>query len=457
MTIETSPSRHPKNRPPSDGEIGGLDDPWTLPNSRWNVAWLVLDGLFFALGFNFLSPVAILPVFVARLTPIDLLAGSFTAIDQIGLALPQFAASRWAERAALTGRRKWLKSGVNLIGRIPIAVAIGVIVIYGDSRPELAVAAVMIGFALFRLFEGMGVPAYYDLVGTVVHPRLRARYFAWQQAATALGGLVAGLAARQVLGAFPFPWNFAASFSIGLALAILVTIVFLQVREPAPGGAARALGLDPGTPQEAWWQTIRSIWATDATFRRLVVARALIGIAGMAPAYYAVSAVRRLDATDADAATFGLLTLASQLFGTIVWGEVTARTRRPWFLVAGPILGAVGATGALIAGSIETLYPTFVAAGAAFAAQLMCDMSIPIQLAERAARPRGRYVAAYSTLIIPFSIAAPVIGGLLAGSAGFVAVDLTGIGAYIVATFTGVSFVRLLHRGRTTTAAVASA
>ena len=105
--------------------------------------------------------------------------------------------------------------------------------------------------SLFRLFEGMGVPAYYDLVGTVVHPRLRARYFAWQQAATALGGLVAGLAARQVLSVFPFPWNFAASFSIGLALAILVTVVFLQVREPTPGDAARASVIRSAAPRQA--------------------------------------------------------------------------------------------------------------------------------------------------------------------------------------------------------------
>ena len=454
MSSASAASRPESSGPPHTSEKGGLDDPWTLPNSRWNIAWLVLDGLFFALGFNFLSPVAILPVFVARLTPIDLLAGSFTAIDQIGLALPQFAASRWAERAALRGRRKWFKSGINLVGRIPIAIAITVIVTFGDTRPEFTVAAVMVGFALFRLFEGMGVPAYYDLVGTVVHPRLRARYFAWQQAATALGGLVAGLAARQVLGTFPFPWNFAASFSIGLTLAIFVTIVFLQVREPAPAINVPELGADSGATPEAWWQTITSIWVADVTFRRLVVARALIGTAGMAPAYYAVNAVRRLNATDADAATFGLITLASQLIGTIIWGEVTARTRRPWFLVAGPILGAIGATGALLAGSVDALYPTFVASGAAFAAQLMCDMSIPIQLAERAGRLRGRYVAAYSTLIIPFSIAAPVIGGLLAGSAGFVAVYVTGIGAYVVATFTGASFVRLLHRGRATTAAV---
>lgn len=430
----------------SDGPIGGLEDPWRLPNSRWNVTWLVLDGLFFALGFNFLSPVAILPVFVARLTPVDLLAGSFTAIDQIGLALPQFVASRWAERAALSGRRKWLKSGINLVGRIPIAIAIGVILAYADTSPELAVAAVMIGFALFRLFEGMGVPAYYDLVGLVVHPRLRARYFGWQQAATALGGLVAGLAARQVLGALPFPWNFATTFSIGLALSIAVTIVFLQVREPAPLEATFSRERGSLAPPEGWWATIRSIWVADESFRRLVMARALIGIAGMAPAYYAVNAVRTLDASDSDAASFGLVTLASQLVGTVVWGEVTARTGRPWFLVIGPTIGALGAAWATIAGTVVALYPTFMVAGAAFAAQLMCDMSIPIQLAERAGRPRGRYVAAYSTLIIPFSISAPVVGGLLAGSSGFVAVDLTAIVAYCIAAATGASFVRLLHQ-----------
>ncbi|MFM7198357.1 MAG: hypothetical protein ACKO2D_10820, partial [Chloroflexota bacterium] len=86
------------------------DNPWAVPHARWNVPLLVLDGFVFALGFNFLSPVAIMPVFVARLTPIDLLSGSFTALEQIGIALPQFVAARWAEKAARAGRRRWLKA-----------------------------------------------------------------------------------------------------------------------------------------------------------------------------------------------------------------------------------------------------------------------------------------------------------------------------------------------------------
>ena len=429
------------------------ENPWAVPHARWNVPLLVLDGFIFALGFNFLSPIAIMPVFVARLTPNDLLAGSFTALEQIGIALPQFVAARWAERAARAGRRRWLKAAANLIGRIPLAIAIAVLVALGDRHPAIVVATVMAAFALLRLCDGSGVPAYYDVVGHAVHPRLRPRYFAWQQAASALGGILSATAARWLLGALPFPWNFAASFSTALVLGIAVAVLFLFVREPGPVASsfvdvAPTPATTPAPPEAStkpWWRTIIAILCDDDRFRRLVLARALVGIAGMAPAYYAVAAVRRLDATDSDAATFGIVVLASQLAGTLAWGEVAARTRRPWFLLGGPLAGAVGASVAILAGSVTGAYLTFVATGIATAAQLMCDMSMPIQLAERAGASRSTYVAAYNMLIIPFSISAPLAGGLLAATAGFDAIDLVGTLAYVAAGFAGLTLVRLLR------------
>ncbi len=93
------------------------DDPWAVPHARRNVPLLVLDGFVFALGFNFLSPVAIMPVFIARLTPIDVLAGSFTALEQIGIALPKFVAARWTERAARAGRRRSVRHQGGGAGR----------------------------------------------------------------------------------------------------------------------------------------------------------------------------------------------------------------------------------------------------------------------------------------------------------------------------------------------------
>ena len=441
---------------PTTGHEG--DDPWAVPHARWNVPLLVLDGFIFALGFNFVSPVAIMPVFVARLTPIDLLAGSFTALEQIGIALPQFVAAKWAERAARAGRRRWLKASANLVGRIPLAIAIAVLVTLGDRHPAIVVGTVMAAFALLRLCDGSGVPAYYDVVGHAVHPRLRPRYFAWQQAASALGGILSATAARWLLAALPFPWNFAASFSTALVLGIAVAVLFLFVREPGPVTYA-AVAVAPASPISPtatslseyspsalpWWRAIVAILRDDPRFRRLVVARALIGLAGMAPAYYAVAAVRRLHATDSDAATFGIVVLTSQLAGTLTWGEVAARTRRPWFLLGGPLAGAIGATTAIVVVTVSGAYPTFVAAGIATAAQLMCDMSMPIQLAERVGASRSTYVAAYNLLIIPFSIVAPLVGGLLAATIGFDATFGIAIFAYVAAGVVGLAVVRLLH------------
>jgi hypothetical protein len=417
------------------------------------VPLLVLDGFIFALGFTFISPIAIMPVFVARLTPIDVLAGSFTALEQIGIALPQFIAAKWTERAARVGRRRWLKAAANLLGRVPLAFAIVVVAIVGDRNPAVAVATIMVAFAMLRLCDGVGVPAYYDVVSHAVHPRLRPRYFGWQQAASAVGGIVSAVAARWLLAALPFPWNFVASFSAALALGIAVAVLFLFVREPGPlpsqdptaPTAVAPAGLSMARPNRSWWQTITDIVRDDPRFRDLILARALVGIAGMAPAYYAVAAVRRLEATDSDAATFGIVVLASQLVGTLTWGEVAARTRRPWFLLGGPVVGVLGATVALVARSVSAAYLTFVAAGVATAAQLMCDMSMPIQLAERAGASRATYVATYNLLIIPFSIAAPLLGGLLAATVGFEAIDAVAVTAYAAAGIVGISVIRRLQ------------
>ncbi|MCX5986672.1 MAG: hypothetical protein NTX54_09230 [Chloroflexi bacterium] len=149
---------------------GRDDDPWSVPDARRNILVLVLDGFFFALGYNFLSPISILPVFIARLTPVDLFAGSFTTLDQIAIAIPQFIGAKWADKFAQKGRRKWLKAYTNLSGRIPIALTIVTIAVLGDSHPSILVATVMVAFFLFRLAEGAGVPAYFDLIGLVVHP-----------------------------------------------------------------------------------------------------------------------------------------------------------------------------------------------------------------------------------------------------------------------------------------------
>jgi len=429
----------------------------------WNFRWLVLDGFVFSFGITFISPLSILPVFVARLTPLDILAGAVPAIDFVGLALPQLFGARWAARAARAGGRKRFVLIVATLGRIPMLSPIAATAIWGDREPGIVLASLLIGLGLFRVSEGLVFPAYYDIVGAVIDPRRRARYFALQQASGAIGGIVSAFGARWLLAELPFPWGFVACFATGTFFVTFVLIVFAQVREPPADDIAWAeapeTGHEPGTGDEAangneavgevlgrptWWRDLGAIMAADDGFRLLFAGRALAAIAGMAPAYFAVAAVRRLEATDADGATFGAVMLGSALVGTLLWGEVAGRYRHAVLIPLGSALGAFAAVGASLAPDVTWLLGAFAAAGLGGSALGMADSALPLALAERARRSRALYVAAYATLTVPFAVLSPLAGGVLSGAFSYEAVNGVAVVAYALSGIAGLRLMRLV-------------
>ena len=445
---------------------GGAPKRQGLPSrdASWNFWWLVFDGFIFSFGFTFISPSSILPVFVARLTPIDVLAGAVPAIDFVGLALPQLLGARWAARAARAGGRKRFVLVVAALGRIPMLAPILATAAWGDREPGLVLASLLIGLGLFRLSEGIVLPAYFDIVGAVIDPRERARYFALQQASGAIGGVVAAIGARWLLADLTFPWGFVACLAIGTFWVSFVLVVFAQVREPSaddPAWAeAAATGHDPepsDLPQDdasraeavgealarpTWWRDVALTVSGDQRFQLLFAARALSAIAGMAPAYFAVAAVRRLGATDADGATFGGVMLASGLLCTLLWGEVAARHRHAVLVPIGAAIGAVAAIGASLAPDVTWLLGTFAASGLGASALGMADSALPLALAERAGRSRAFYVAVYATLTVPFAVIAPLVGGLVSGALGYEMVNGIAVAAYAGTAVVGWRLVR---------------
>ncbi len=425
-------------------------------DAAWNFWWLVIDGFVFSFGITFISPSSILPVFVARLTPLDILAGAVPAIDFVGLALPQLIGARWAARAARAGGRKRFVLIVATLGRIPMLAPIAATAIWGDREPGIVLASLLIGLGLFRVSEGLVLPAYFDIVGAVVDPRWRARYFAFQQASGAIGGVVSAFGARWLLAALPFPWGFVACFALGTFFVTFVLVVFAQVREPPPDDVAWAeVAVAQSTDDQAheafgdalarpkWWRDVLALVTDDDGFRLLFAGRALAAVASMAPAYYAVAAVRRLEATDADGATFGAVMLGSALFGTLVWGEVAGRFRHPVLIPLGAALGAAAAVVASIAPDVTWLLGVFAAAGLGSSALGMADSALPLALAERAQRSRALYVAVYATLTVPFAVLSPLAGGILSGAYGYEAVNGVAVVAYCAAGVVGLRLMRL--------------
>jgi MFS family permease len=326
-------------------------------------------------------------------------------------AVPQLFGAR-ALRAISS--RKWYIVRTALLGRIPLVLAIVSAAVFAEERPGLTVFLFLAGFGLFRLSSGLNNPAYYDLVATVINPRVRLRFIGLSQF---LGGAVGALglvAGRRVLDTFPFPLGFVVCFVIGIVFLTVALCFMAAVREPP---------LPPRAPPDlARPSLLRRVGETlrgDASLRRYLGGRILLAVGTMAGAFYAVQATRSLGASAGDVATFTAVLLVSQTVSTLLWGATADRIGLAPVLLASALLGAGAAGVALLAPSLVWFPLVFVFVGAGTGALAVTDAGLPMALAESSGADRGHYVALANTVVAPFQMAVPLVGGLLADAGGY--------------------------------------
>jgi predicted MFS family arabinose efflux permease len=86
-------------------------------------------------------------------------------------------------------------------------------------------------------------------------------------------------------------------------------------------------------------------------------------------------------------------------------------------LIAGSVAVALSSLIAWGAPSIGWLYPVFILNGLANVAIWTIGMAITVEFGSEETRPT--YIGLSNTLVAPFTILAPLIGGLIAQTAGF--------------------------------------
>ncbi|HEV2123748.1 MAG TPA: hypothetical protein VGW38_13370 [Chloroflexota bacterium] len=406
---------------------------WT--DQRFNFIILTLDGLFFWLGISYFSPTTILPLFVSHLTESNLVIGAVPAVVAVAWSLPQLAGARAIGRQ--TSRKHYIVR-TALLGRVPLLALVIITALFAEPHPTLTLVLFFICFGLFRLTGGLNTPAYYDLVATVISPRLRARFIGLSQF---LGGAIAALgllAGGALLDALPFPTGFVVSFSIGLFFVTVAIGFMAVVREPPfathPVGSGETKVQGAAAILGVAGEALRQ----DAHFRRYLYSRVLLALAGMALAFYAIHATRVLGASDGDVAFFTAVLLASQTGSTLLWGAVADRLQLTPVLVAATILNFAATALALAAPSLVWFPGIFLLAGGSLGALAVTDPGLPLALAEAASVDRALYVALANTVLAPFHMLAPLLGGAAADAGGY---GLTYALALASATAAGISIV----------------
>jgi len=370
--------------------------------------WLLVgDAGLFSLAAVFFDPVVVLPVFVAQFTTSPLLIGAPAAIRLAGLYLPQLPVAVGIRRFQhIKGFLMWQA----VVGRVALLGCVAVALLAGGLSPEAVLVITLLAFAVFSFTEGAATLAWLDLIGDVIHSRLRGRYFGIVQLLGGLASVGSGLAVRSLLADAAAPPDFAPVFGWGCLAFFLsiVCIALVRERHDAPRPVVHESSL-----------THVASLLRGGHLLRLGVAQVLASSLQLALPFYVLFGRDRLGLTPEWLGGFIVAQTAGASIAALVWARLADRygARLVVCLSAGMlILIPLLAILAERIGSGVLLLVVFGLGGAANGGSRSGFWQYILDLVP--ARDRRIFVGLANTANAP-SLLMPVIGGLLLDWGGY--------------------------------------
>jgi len=201
--------------------------------SKKNFILGVLNGAIFRLGLSFTDPHTVLPLFVSLLTSSKVLIGSVVTIRAFGWFMPQVFIASLTEH--------WQKrKPIYILGAVLRGSSLFILFLFiyfwGKEMSSLLLVSFFVLYGTACLGAGLGGLPFLDIIGKVITPRHRGKFFSLR---LFFGGVLAvggGLAVRYVLAHpihFPFPHNYALLFFLTFLFTSLGMLLFVFIREPA--------------------------------------------------------------------------------------------------------------------------------------------------------------------------------------------------------------------------------
>ena len=162
-------------------------------HTRWNFGVIVGESTFFMSGLAWVDPAAVLPLFIARLTPSTVVIGAIAVLQQVGWKAPQiFMAAALGHRPHKLPFLRW----PVLIGRLPFFAFVGYLWLQGIENSGLVIWFLAIALACISFGNGILGISWNDIIAKSIPPRLRGRFFGSMQFATAVAAFAVGFAVR---------------------------------------------------------------------------------------------------------------------------------------------------------------------------------------------------------------------------------------------------------------------
>ena len=376
---------------------------------RFNITAGLLDGGLFGTALGFASFGTILPLFVATMTSSATLIGLVPAIHSAGWLLPQLFTANHTARLRRYKRTVLL---ATIHERIPfLGFAIVALLL-----PTIGLRSGLIISFLLLTWQGLGggftANGWTSMISKIIPPESRGTFFGTQAAVANLFISASAVGAGYLLDWLNSPIDFMVCFLIASVFFTFSWFALALTREPIDHEKV----IEENPPP--FWHGAGRILKRDSNFNWFLIARALSQFATMGFAFYIVYALRRFQM---DEVTAGYLTAALTISQTIAnagMGWMGDRVGHRAMLIIGAAAATLSSFLAWIAPSLAWFFPIFILSGFANVSIWTNGMTMTVDFSGENERPF--YIGLAQTLTAPATIIAPLIGGWIADTQGFV-------------------------------------
>jgi MFS family permease len=376
-------------------------------NDRHNYFVNLMDVALFWLGYSFIAPGVILPVFVSHFTDNNLIIGLIAVVSAVGFSFPQLFTANWI------GSMRYKKHAPVRVGFfterfplffLPLAAALALV------NPVLSVVLTFVLFTWHAVGAGFVAVGWQDLIAKVIPMRKRGSFMGISMFAGTAAGVLGAWLSSYLLDHFPFPQGYVIGFGIA-AVCVLISWFFLAVTRESPSEVPEV----PPTQQE-YWRTLPQEIIGNPNFCRFLIAQVVLTLGGMAWGFMSFYAVQKWQVSDGMVGKYNSALLIGQAITTLILGLIADRSGYKAVQIAGYIFAVLSLFVSAIAPNPTWLYLAFFLRGAAFGSFFLTLMFV-LEFAQTNTRPT--YIGAYNTLSGTFSLVAPLLGGWIASRIGY--------------------------------------
>jgi MFS family permease len=382
---------------------------FTRKHLRYNIAVNLLDGGFFGAAIGFASFGTILPLFVASMTNSATLIGLVPAIHSAGWLFPQLFTANYTARLRRYKRTVLL---ATIHERIPfLGFALVALLL-----PRIGSQAGLVLTFFFLTWQGLGggftANPWTSMISKIIPPEARGTFFGTQAAVANLFISFSAVGAGYLLNSIDSPTDFMICFLTSILFFTISWLALALTREPADH--EKVIDENPAP----FWHGAGRILKRDKNFNWFLTARMLSQFATMGFSFYIVYALRRFQMN---------AVMAGYLTATLTIAQMTANAGMGWLgdrvghrlmLIIGAGAAALSSLLAWFAPSLLWFFPVFILMGFANVSIWTNGMTMTVDFSGEKERPF--YIGLAQTLTAPVTILAPLIGGWIADTQGFV-------------------------------------